>query len=94
MSVAQRNLSRLPLEVYGSVKKVEEDQETLSLTALRDDICSKLKAFSRKTYHKETAAAASNTEGITTVGDLLQLSPVALLHILDPILTYSEFKVI
>ena len=90
MSVSHRKLSRLPLTLYGSLKEPYEgdcdDREDAdaAVAAFRDAICSKLKAHSRKTGSNE-----SSIEGVSTVGDLLLLSPLALLRILDPLLTYG-----
>ena len=87
MSVAHRKLSRLPLTLYGSLKEPYEgdrdDGADATAAALRDAICFKLRA------QRKTGGNESSIEGVTTVGDLLLLSPLALLRILDPLLTYG-----
>ncbi|GKY96063.1 hypothetical protein MPSEU_000566500 [Mayamaea pseudoterrestris] len=97
MSVAQRSLTRLPLELYKNLKEKTDDcgivddsivvtgADSQSAATLRDDICSKLRAFSSKSFISDTI-----NERVTTVGGLLKLSPLVLLRVLDPLLTYCE----
>jgi hypothetical protein len=83
MSVGNKSLARLPLELFEGILVDRSNPPTSA--ALRSDICGKLKSFSRKRPN-----GVSTNESVTTVGQLLQLSRLSLLRILDPLLTYCE----
>lgn len=99
MSVAQRTIARLPLELFAAVRDaaptVDHDHDDdgsvgcedslRSAEVLRQAICAKLKTVSRRNNRGGTTS-----DGVSTVGELLQLSPGVLLRTLDPLLTYSK----
>ena len=61
----------------------------LSATQLRAEICLKLKQNSVSSGDNYYHLNQSKLE-ITTVGQVLKLTPLALLRTLDPLLTYGE----
>jgi hypothetical protein len=91
MSIAHRSIARLPLTVFDIKKDREHDGnvdhgEGRDIDAIRRDICSKLKSMPRN----KSSRSSSVTESVSTVGELLQQSPVILLRALDPLLTYGK----
>ena len=65
-----------------------QQSQQLSATELRTEICSKLKSV---TIGSNGAGVNIHQKReVTTVGQILKLSPLALLRSLDPILTYGE----
>ena len=68
---------------------VHVSSPTLSPTQLRAEICSKLKQNSIIIGEVNSHLNQIKHE-ITTVGQVLKLTPLVLLRTLDPLLTYSE----
>jgi hypothetical protein len=93
MSTAHRSIARLPLHVYTDLilgRSHKEVGET-SPAELRRLICSKLKKFPRRATHGNGNGHVFY-ESITTVGQLLtRISKLALLKVLDPLLTFGTF---
>lgn len=98
MSCSQRAVARLPLHIFTDL--VDRDDEPLPPLQLRAEICQKLIIAGRKHYKEVQTSTigtrndASNVRGantngpvgITTVGQLLRITPPALLRALDPLL--------
>lgn len=73
MSASHRSIARLPLDIFTDLRPEQGDAESL-----RTLVCSKLKQRQGK-----------SSESVTTVGQLLKLSPPALLRTLDPVLCHG-----
>ena len=98
MSCSQRAVARLPLHIFTDLNV--HAGEPLPPLQLRAEICQKLIIAGRKHHkgvHMAAIGAINNQSGIsgvdtnvpvgiTTVGQLLRLTPPALLRALDPLL--------
>jgi len=89
MSAAHRSIARLPLGVYTDLLQERVgDDDADNPEALRRKICNKLKKFPKR---RSSLTTSVTYESITTVGQLLtRISKIALLKVLDPILTYGK----
>lgn len=86
MAASQRQLARLPLEIFQpfSVEGGDSDAQ-----AIRQAVCQKLQSVPRKSPHHRAAQSTCSYEEVRSVGALLQLSVPSLVEALDPLLTYG-----
>ena len=92
MSAEHRSLARLPLSIFTDL--INDDDKNGSYhqhpEVLRSNICHKLHQMTNCNSSKTQQQSSSSLESITTVGQLLKMTPPALLRALDPLLTHSE----
>ena len=74
-------LLHLPLSIFSGL--ISQGKNILNSNDLRSAICNKLKEIGRK-------PGSQQLESITTVGQLLRMTPPALLRALDPLLTHGK----
>jgi len=82
MSTTNVALLHLPLSIFNGLTSHSHREEAFNANDLRSAICSKLKEIGRK-------PGSQQLESITTVGQLLRMTPPALLRTLDPLLTHG-----
>jgi len=83
MSATHQLLTLLPLSIFMNLR----EDDSLCPNDLRSTICNKLKELGRK-----PGSTQQQQESVTTLGQLLNLSPPTLLRALDPLLTHNECK--
>ena len=88
MSSSNRSIARLPLHVFTELIS-HRDDEQYAPTDLRAAISRKLEQAGRSMLNKGGNSSLSS-ETISTVGQLMRLTPPSLLRALDPLLTNGE----
>jgi len=89
MSSSNRSIARLPLHIFTELIS-HRDDEQYEPTDLRAAISRKLEQAGRSMVNKGGNSSAVSSETISTVGELMRLTPPSILRALDPLLTNGE----
>ena len=95
MSATHRSLARLPNILFADLSSHRNEgfPPNLSSVDLQKAICAKLKeqgGGSSSMTSSNGGSKKGNIRSITTVGQIIRLTPPTLLRVLDPLLTNGE----